>query len=89
MHELQYVLPSSQVTPMQYCGQIPHLAIAGVEVAVSSVNPPAITAKTENATKQAAESFFMGFLQRLEAGARCYPRRSRQTSRLGPGRSRG
>jgi hypothetical protein len=46
---------------MQYCGQIPHLAIAGVEVAVSSAKPPAMTAKTVNATRQAADSFFMAF----------------------------
>jgi hypothetical protein len=59
MHELQYVRPSSHVTPIQYCGQIPHFAIAGVAVAVTSAKPPIAAARTVSTTKQAADSFFM------------------------------
>ena len=59
MHELQYVLPSSHVTPMQYRGQTPHFAIAGVAVAVRSVSAPPMTAKVVSTIRQALESFFM------------------------------
>jgi hypothetical protein len=46
---------------MQTYGQIPHFAIAGVDVATSNVKLPATAANTANVTKQAANSFFIGF----------------------------